>query len=112
MMSNMDQRISRIENLIVKEVDSDFTTINPPLIPEPLIPTPTINQVIPNQPTISSTPDSSSPMDLQTEVRNMQQQFGGELASAISQMKSFIGSFASMTGNPDNSLSSNSNSSQ
>ena len=110
-MSNMDQRIARIENLIVSQVDSNFNNpaVNETATPEISVSNPSNNQVIPNHSSVPPTPASSVQMDLQAEIRNMQQTFGGEIASALSQMKTFLGQYAPLSGNPDNSSSSTSN---
>ena len=112
MMSNMDQRISHIENLIISQVDPESINNRPSTTPETPASIPSNNQVIPNHSVTPSAPATSGPMDLQAEIKRMQEQFGGEISSAISQMKTFISNFAPLTGSPDNSSSSNSNSSQ
>src|SRR5438445_10830567 len=101
MMSNMDQRISHIENLIVSQVDPAFINNRPSTTPETPASIPSNNQVIPNHSIIPSAPAVSGPMDLQAEIKRMQEQFGGKISSAISQMKTFINSFAHLSGSPD-----------
>ena len=112
MMSTMDQRVARIEKLIVSQVDFNFIDNTPINTPEVSISSSNDNQVIPNHSISPSVTSPSAQLDIQAEIKSMQQQLGGEISSAISQMNSFLSNFASMTDSPANPSSSSNNNSQ